>query len=58
VVNQHIDELASSRRLVRVETGRYYHSPFRHRVAADHFHPNDRGYADIAHAFTDAVDGR
>jgi lysophospholipase L1-like esterase len=58
LVNRHVRHLGERYDLRIVDVGRYYHSPFRPRLAPDRFHPNDRGYDEWARAFIDALDGR
>jgi lysophospholipase L1-like esterase len=55
MVNRHVRLLAEQHALRVVDVNRYYHSPFGERLAADRFHPNDRGYDDWARAFIDAL---
>jgi lysophospholipase L1-like esterase len=56
MVNAHVRTLGQRHHLRIVDVNRYYHSPFRGRLSVDRFHPNDRGYAEWAHAFVDALE--
>jgi lysophospholipase L1-like esterase len=56
MVNAHVRTLGRRHDLRIVDVNRYYHAPFRGRLSVDRFHPNDRGYAEWAHAFADALD--
>jgi lysophospholipase L1-like esterase len=58
MVNAHVRALGIRHDIRVVDVNRYYHPPFRGRLSADRFHPNDRGYADWARAFVDVLDDR
>ncbi|HSH22625.1 MAG TPA: GDSL-type esterase/lipase family protein [Acidimicrobiales bacterium] len=53
--NAFIVERASALALVVADVWAYTAPPWRGKVSADHFHPNDYGYADWTAAFADAV---
>jgi lysophospholipase L1-like esterase len=58
MVNAHVRALGQRHDLRIVDVNRYYHPPFRGRLSVDRFHPNDRGYAEWARAFVDALEDR
>lgn len=57
-VNRMIDEAVAERGLVLAEFRDPRMRSWKGRLAADHFHPNDRGYAGMAEIFADALGRR
>lgn len=57
-VNRMIDDAVAERDLVLADLRDPRTRHWGGRLAADHFHPNERGYAGIADVFGDAVRGR
>lgn len=55
-VNALIDEAVAARGLVLADFRTPVMRTWRGRLAADHFHPNDTGYAGMAQIFDDAVE--
>ena len=51
-----IRRTVAERGLVLADMRRSGPGSWRGKVAADHFHPNDRGYADLAAVFAEAID--
>ena len=55
-VNALIDELIAAHGLVRVDVWSHTGPPWDDKFSADHFHPNDAGYAGWTIAFLEALD--
>jgi lysophospholipase L1-like esterase len=54
-VNRSLHRAAGRRRLVIADMRGSRTTSWRGKLAADHFHPNDRGYSDIAAVFADSI---
>ncbi|MGI8416807.1 MAG: SGNH/GDSL hydrolase family protein [Nakamurella sp.] len=56
-VNRMIDDAVAKRRLIVAELRDPRTRNWRNKLAADRFHPNDRGYRGIADVFGEAING-